>query len=281
MTAREQLGSFIGNTLLDYQEDVPWKSEFRGSSLPACQRQLMLSQFYKDEISIPRTFVQSYHFEVGRSIHRLVQATWAKQSLLWGDWQCLDRENCGSFFQNTILEKGICHRCRGPAEYVEKIIRDDDAGFTGHCDGVVWCDPFAAFLVVELKSRNHNIIKDYEGKNPYESDIYQSSAYATLIHRQYKINIAGRLILWLGKPKPRPYLSWFYPGMGDELYDSQVQAWKRSRKMIEQGDIMNVPCACAALDDVGSCPFGAICFSPNRDKLILEKHNEWFRKKCD
>ena len=272
---QQQLSEFICDNLLDVKEEVPWQADFRGSALPACQRQLMLSEFYRGEINTPRMFTQSYHFEVGRSIHRLVQNTWAKQSLLWGDWKCSDHENCGAFFQNTILEKGVCRRCGSAAEYVEKTIRDEESGFSGHCDGVVWCPSMKGYLVVELKSRNHNIIKDHEGKEPYESDIYQSSAYATLVFRQFKMPIIGRLVLWVGKPKPKPFLFWYYPGLGEDLFDAQVKERKDSLALVRDGNVKKVPGRCRFTADIGSCPFGGICFSHKRDELILEKYEEW------
>jgi hypothetical protein len=235
----------------------------------------MFAQFYENEITTPQAFDQSYHFEVGRSIHRLVQSTWAKQSLLWGDWKCLDRENCGASFQSTVLEKGKCRRCGGETEYVEKLISDVGSGFSGHCDGLVWCGALNGFLVTELKSRNHNIIKDFTDKDPYESDFYQAAAYATLIYRQFQLPIVGRLILWVGKPRPKPFLFWYYPGLGEELFDSQVRERRISQRLLAEGRVLEVPGICTSLEDVGSCPFGCICFSPKKDNLILEKYIEW------
>ena len=276
---RGLLNAFISDTLIDHQDKVPWKADFRGSTLPACQRQLMLSDFYRDEICIPRDFSQSYNYEVSKSIKRLVQATWARQSLLWGDWQCTDRENCGAFYQNTVLDKGVCHRCHGQAEYVQKIIKDESVGFSGRCDGVVWCDALNGFVVAGLKARNHNVIKEYDGKQPYDSDIYQAAAYATLISRQYKINVVGRMILWIGKPKPRPYQFWYYDGRGSDMYEAQVNARKSSQQLVAAGQIFDVPCRCRDADDVGGCPFGSVCFSPKRDDLMRSKHQEWMNKK--
>lgn len=264
------LSKFINTTLLNYQEDVLWDGSFRGASLPACQRQLMLSDFYKNQITVPQSFEDQYQAEVGRSIHRLVQATWAKQSLLWGDWKCLDREHCGVFFQNTLLEKGKCIRCGHKAEYVEKIIKHEDSGFSGKCHGVVWCAELNGYLVLKLKSRNHNVIREFGGKLPYASDCYQAAAYATLLYRQYKLPIAGRLVLWIGKPKPSPFLSWFYPGLGEDLFDSEVEERVKSLKLIEQGKILEVPGKCLGISDNRSCVFHPICFSGRRDALIQE-----------
>lgn len=277
MSIESLIGEFIDDELLDSSEDIPWKSEFRGSSLPVCQRQLMLSRFYKDEIVIKKPFVQDYNFEVGRAVHRLVQSKFAKRSLLWGDWQCLARETCGAFFQDRILEKGLCIRCGHEAEYVEKTLKHQESEFSGHCDGAIWVKALRGFLALELKSRNHNIIKDRTGEPPYDSDYYQVSAYATLLKRNFHLDIVGRLILWVGKPKPKPRLFWFYPGCGEVLFDAQVREYNESKSLVAAGKVEMVPGVCETMSDIGSCPFGAICFSPQRDQLIREKYEDWKR----
>lgn len=271
---REIINEFITRTLLDYESEEAWKYSFRGSALPICPRQLMLGTFYKKtKLSHQVSFSTRYAFHIGRAIHALAQETWAQQGLLWGDWKCLDHKHCGVNFSNVCLEGGKCVRCGSPSQYIEKLVTDEATGFSGHCDAPVYVPRLDSYIIFELKSRNSNIIT--KATEPYESDLYQVSMYATLLAKKYWLRIAGRVVLWIGKPRPRPFKFWFYEGTGEELAAQQFALKMDLDQKIKDGRILEVEGNCRTPEDADGCPFAGICLSPARDRLLEEEYKEW------
>jgi len=271
--SENELNKFLHNTLFKFEEVSEWTPRFRGSSLPICPRQIMLGKFFDGELTKTRTFEDLYNYHVGQALHVLVQRAWTRQGLLWGDWRCLDSKHCGMVFNNTALQQ--CPRCRSELVYIKKNLVDKDTGYTGHCDGVVFCEELGGYLVYHLKSRNNNVIKKKRGHNPYPNDLHRVSASATIISRKHWVPIAGRLILWLGKPSAKPYLFWYYPGRGEELYTKQAETVSKMEIVLSDKGPLAVAHLCESVEDARTCPFGPICFSPNCDKLILEKYHEF------
>jgi hypothetical protein len=278
----DSIKTFIDNSLLDFEIQEKWSYSFKGSALPCCPRQLMLGMFYKKtKFEHAVSFSTRYSFHVGRAIHALAQETWARQGLLWGDWVCEDHKNCGVKYTSTRLEGGRCIRCGRQALYIEKEIVDEATGFKGYVDAPVYVPSLDAYVIFELKSRNSNVISKAE--HPYESDLYQVSMYASLLARKYWLRIAGRVILWIGKPKPKPYKFWFYPDVGEDLADEQFKLKAELDKKIECGDIVSVEGCCVTPQDADErgCPFAGICLSPVRDRLIQEEYKGWLLGKSN
>lgn len=273
------IDNFISSSLIDYDISEDWSYSFRGSSLPTCPRQLMLGQFYKGtRLEKTVSFSTRYAFHVGRAVHALSQETWSRQGLLYGDWICSDTRHCGVKYTNTRLDRGRCIRCGQPANYIEKHLTDDVTGFSGHVDSVVYVPDLDGYVVFELKTRNSNIISKVQ--TPYDSDLYQVSMYATLLVRTYWLRIVGRCILWIGKPRPKPYKFWYFPDVGSDLADQQFKLKLDLDQKIRDGHVTDVEGLCHLQDDVSSreCPFGGICLSPVRDRLIREEYLDWLKK---
>lgn len=269
MHSRELIHNFLNESLFNVSESVPWNPSFYGSMLPICPRQLMLAELYKDKFKREQTFQERYDQEIGKAAHKLIQHTWTINGVLWGDWKCTDFDNCGVSYTDQILSK--CPRCGANLIYREKKIKDLESGFVGKCDGIVYCKELNGYLIAELKSRNTNIIKAREGQEPYPSDLYQVSAYATLISKKFWIPIVGRLVLWIGKPKYRPYQFWFYPGLGEELFKEQTRLKLDLDDKIKNNRQLEVKGRCSRIEDADGCYFAPICFSEHRDKIILER----------
>ena len=271
------IDKFISSSLIDFDINETWSYSFRGSSLPTCPRQLMLGQFYKKtKFDKTISFSTRYAFHVGRAIHALCQETWSRQGVLWGDYRCVDN-SCGVKFNNTRLEGGRCIRCGSPADYIEKHLVDIATGFSGHCDAPVFVPELDGYVVFELKTRNSNIIS--KANQPYDSDLYQVSMYATLLSRIYWLRVVGRCVLWIGKPRPKPYKFWYYDGCGENLADEQFKIKLDLDKKIKEGRVAEVEGLCKTQEDVSyrDCPFGGICLSPVRNKLIKEEYKDWQR----
>ena len=264
------MNDFIARTLIDHVAQVTEPAGFRGSGLPICPRRAALTRL-RGPAHVARTFAARYNGAVGHAIHRLVQETWAGQGLLWGDWRCTDLE-CGTTFRETRTE-GRCLRCGAPLLYLEVEVEDPGCGFAGHCNGVVWSDEHNGYLVVELNTRNESVIQRYQ--EPYWSDQLQAAAYATLLARRYWLPIAGRLVVWIGKPRPKVFKTWFYPGLGEPLYDGQVQAKLESDRRLEAGDLAGLQATCKVEADARGCPFVGLCFSPRRDQLLAEEYQRY------
>jgi len=273
--SKTDIHSFLTRTLFRDEIETEWTPRFRGSSLPVCPRQLMLGKFMDKPLKKKLPFVADYHMSVGHAIHDLVQKRWARQGILWGDWKCR-RLECGVFAKNKIMTR--CPVCNDYLLYQEKVVHDEESGFNGHCDGVVWVEELKGFVVCELKTRNSNIIKKFSNERPYESDRYQLAMYSYLIERDFWLPIAGRMIVWIGKPRPEPFLEWFYPGNGKKLYDEQVRLKMQGDKMLAEKKPLEVYGRCKEPEDVGSCPFGGICMSPKKDDLIMDMWQQWNNK---
>lgn len=152
------------------------------------------------------SFSQRYSFYAKRAIKDLIKEFWADN--LWGNWVCSDTKECGVSYNNTLLKNGRCIRCGSPAHYINKIVTDPNTGFTGHVDAIVYNEELNGYLIVKINAKNNNVILSAE--KPYESEITQITTLATVLQKQICLPIVGRVILWVGKPKPTPYKAWVY-----------------------------------------------------------------------
>jgi len=267
---------FLNQTLFDYTTEVPRTFGFNGNSYPLCPRQLMLSYIAPQKYFFSVPFNTRYNYHVGKAIAALAQETWAKQSLLWGDWKCSD-PSCGVSFKSMILNRGVCIRCGQPCDYIEKRLTDIETDFEGLVDGVVFCAELKGYLVFNLRSRNKNVIASSDA--PYAGDLFSISIHASILSQKFGLPIAGRVLLWIGKPKPKPFKFWFFDRIGDNLANSMFEVKRKLTKQIEKGDFLDVVGSCITPQDVESvnCPFGAICFSPDREALISNQLKEFFK----
>lgn len=263
---------------MDFNIEIPRAFGFRGNSLPFCPRQLMLDHINPKKHIYPVSFGTRYNYHVGQAISALAQETWAKQSLLWGDWKCSDKA-CGVTFNNMRLEKGVCIRCGEPANYLEKTVTDIETAFYGRVNAVVFCDELKGYLVFNLRSRNKNVIASSSSDAPYLGDLYEISIYAHVLSQKFGLPIAGRTLLWIGKPKPKPFKFWFFAGIGENLANQMFEVKRKLTTQIEKGDFLSIEGLCVSLSDVeaSNCPFGEICLSPNREALIQNQLKEFFK----
>jgi hypothetical protein len=267
---QDAVHKFVLSSLLENEIELPWDFSFRGSSIPICPRQLMLGTFHK-KTHKKISFSSRYSFHMRQAINALAQEFWADS--LWGDWRCSDINACGVKYKNNRLPNGKCIRCGSPAFY-EKIIKDERTGFSGHCDAIVYSDELDGYLVFEIRTRNPNVIS--RTLEPYPSEIYQVSAFATLLQRQHWLRIAGRAILWVGNSvASKSFKLWTYPGTGEELADQQFQLKLDLDQKIKEGRIFDVEGRCNSPEDTNGCPFAGICLSPVRDRLLETDYKEW------
>lgn len=272
------IDNFISNSLFNDGVKKTWSySDFRGSSLPLCQRQILLGLCHTQKTVKTIPFKDRYSYHVGRAIRSLIHEFWGNH--LWGDWRCSNTHDCGFRFNNTFLKDGKCRRCGNPAIYLEKILTDKETGFVGQCDAIVFCEEINGYLVFELNSKNRNIISN--AQEPYSSEKLQVSVFATLLSRQYYLRILGRVVLWVGKPQPDPYRFWYYPGLGEGLVEQQFSLKKDLDQKLKKGQIHEIQGICKNPQDtkIKDCPFAGICLSPVRDRLIEEEYKGWLRGK--
>jgi hypothetical protein len=246
----DTIGSFISSSLLEDQREEEWNF---GSSY-VCPKQIMYEN-HGIKTKISTSFYTRYRRSVSNAIRKVIHQTWARQGLLWGDWRCEDM-GCGVTYQNCRLEGGVCIRCGSPTHYREKKL-SDGAGFSGRCDAVVFAPSLDGYLIFKLKSRNTNIILKTD--KPYPSDIQQVSAMATLLTRQKWLRVVGRVVLWVGTPKPKPFKYWYYPDTGEDIFEEQLKRKQDVDKSIAEGKDVQGICK-AAIDAPPSCPFKDRCF---------------------
>jgi len=249
----DTVDSFITSSLMEYESEDAGRHFSFGSSFNPCPRQVMYGSV-GNGAKAKLTFYKRYRKSISGVIRKVVQRTWARQGLLWGDWRCADLK-CGVTYQNSRLEGGICIRCGSPAQYSEKIF--DDPGFRGRCDAIVFHPGMDGYLIFKLKSRNTNVILRVE--EPYPSDVCHASACATLLAREKWLRVIGRVVLWVGTPKPVPYKHWYYPGIGDEVYEDFLQRVQEVSGKMARGE--EIKGFCYTAEDVPyNCPYGKNCF---------------------
>ena len=254
----DTIDTFISQTLIGNEQEDKWKY-FLGSSY-ICPKQIMYGALGV-EAKIRTSFYTRYRRSVSKAIIKVVQQTWARQGLLWGDWKCKDL-SCGVSYPNCRLEGGICIRCGSPAYYVEKELSDVETGLSGRCDAVVYVPAHDGYLIFKIKSRNTNIILSAD--EPYPSEVLQVSAIATLLARQKWLRVAGRVVLWIGTPKPKPNKHWYFPGLGEELVDEHTGVYRSVSAAVAEGRQCDIIGKCITPSDALGCPFKDKCFGDNK-----------------
>jgi hypothetical protein len=250
------IDNFISQSVLGSEQEDNWNS-LLGISY-TCPKQIMYHKL-KVPANISTSFYTRYRRSVNKAVIKVVQQTWARQGLLWGDWKCRDL-SCGVSFLNCRLEGGVCIRCGSPAYYLEKEISEPETGLYGRCDAIVYSPASDGYLIFKLKSRNTNIILSVD--EPYPSDVHQLSAIATLLNRQSQtyIRIVGRVVLWIGTPKPKPYKHWYYHGLGEDLVDAHLKKVKDVHDLISLNRTQEIVGHCKTSHDAPFCPFKSKCF---------------------
>ena len=250
----DTIDTFISQTVIGHEQEDEW-NYFFGSGY-TCPRQMMYGAEDK-QAKITTSFYTRYRRSVNKAVSKTIQQTWARQGLLWGDWRCKDT-SCGVFYPNCRLEGGICIRCGSPAYYTEKELSDPETGRSGRCNAVVYVPAHDGYLIFKLKSRNTNII--LTAKEPYPSEIQQASTVATLLAKQKLLRVVGRVVLWVGTPKPRPFKHWYYDGLGEDLVEDQIKLKQNVDKMIAAGRSSEIIGRCSDPREAQNCPFIEKCF---------------------
>jgi hypothetical protein len=257
--------------LLEHEIQQHWTPHMQ---IPICQCQLLLTQI-KPKNKKKISFTERYNTHVTRSIRSLVQEIWLEQGILWGDFQCKD-VNCGVKFYNTRLDSNNCLRCGSPVTYLEKLVTDTSSGFSANCHAVVYSSELDGYLLFDINTRNSNIIT--KAVNPYSNVQLRNAALATILAKQ--VRIVGRVILWVGKPRPKPYKFWFYEGVGEDIAEEQFKIKADLDQKLKEGKVTEIKGCCETTNDAEerSCPFAGICLSPARDRLIEEEYKGWLRE---
>ncbi len=253
------IDNFISTTL-SQNASIPWSyKDFRTSSFPFCPRQYGLAAYNEVNNKI-LSFHQRYNYHSSCALKKTMYDFWADH--LWGDWKCSQHtEECGIYFTSTFLKSGMCIRCGGTSQYLGKKVTDIESNFSGTCDAVVFLDQLHGYVVFELNAKNNNII--YNAQEPYPSELYQVSAFASLLVKNYNLPIVGRAILWLGKSKPNPHKSWLYHGTGMEFITNEFIKKQTTDTQLSQGiPPLQLDGVCHTTDQAiaRQCPFVNKCF---------------------
>lgn len=248
------LSNFILSTLHKHEEPARAEEHL----LPFCPRKALIAKLYPSEKS--HSFQNRYNYAVSKALKNLVQRTWSQQGLLWGDWRCSDVENCGIILRGQILQR--CPRCHGELSYIKPEVTDPITGFKVKADGVVLCEEARGFVPYIISCRNAKIINQRKGMEPYESEQASLAFVAHGLSR--KVQIAGRLIVWLNKGNATPFLHWFYRDKGEDIYRVQVAAWQayQEKEGTCEGNLTKLPAVCA-----DRCPHKDLCFSKEQGAI--------------
>lgn len=267
---KQEVEQFIVDSL-NVEEQGFWHPQYKASFAPFCQRQLLLSKIVGG-IPRPIPFQQKYKDSVQQGILQTLHSTWTSSGVLWGDFRCSNTEACGIILRNQSVTK--CPRCSSKLIYMKKEVEEYETGLKAKCDAVLFVEDLGGYVACKIHTRNENTLLRYKSDSPYPSDIYTTAICATLLAP--KVKIIGRLVLWLNKAKPKPFLYWYYPDLGTSLLEEQVSLQKDLLQKIKDRTPELTVMRCKTEKDAGSCLYKGLCFRPNRDQTLISKFLEAF-----
>lgn len=137
-----------------------------------------------------------YYVNVGHSVHHTMQRYLSLGGQFLADYQCVV---CKKW--HRMSHTSIC--CKKPCDYHELTI--NYKGIVGHIDGVVKIN--GRYYIIDFKTTSVSGAKA-KLKKPGAGYVRQITAYAYLIWKQYKIRVAGVMLVFIPRDNPRRPVIW-------------------------------------------------------------------------
>lgn len=189
-----------------------------------------------EDLAMVETFGSSYYLSAGHVFHESLQR-WLGNSLhLIGDWKC-KHEDCGHIHPcQTMPPK--CQECGHPYTLYQELGGQYGRRIHWHTDGV-WVDPDTGlFYVIDFKSTSMRLIEHHrkQGLFPYSTNRFQIEAYIPMVEENYKIKIAGWMLIYA--PRDNPNYASNLVIVGDETDEERKEELKRRIDLADKGFII-------------------------------------------
>ena len=122
-------------------------------------------------------------------------------------------------------------------EDTEKVIKDKEYLFSGHCDGVLTFDDEQVLL--EIKTINSEGFKNIT--QPKEGHFYQGQAYAHFLYRQFNYNIKSILFLYVDRGSDNIDMKEFWVPVDKSVVDMILNKLKTLKDYFDRGELCPAP----------------------------------------
>lgn len=200
--ARSGAGAFLSlfrtalkSATIEEKSDPKRLVNLRCSQLPYCPRSV-LYKWASSGLMFEMDMMMHYYVNVGHSVHNTMQSYLALSGKFVADYKC---RVCKKW--HRFSTKSRC--CGKPCEYHEVLI--DYKGIVGHIDAILKVED--RYYIVDFKTTSLSGSKTKQ-KKPGNGYVRQVLAYAYLLKKQYKIEVAGSMLVFLPRDNPKNAVVW-------------------------------------------------------------------------
>jgi len=255
---------------LDFKYLEPAVYSFRGSSLPYCSVRDVLTECRKVSETLPNreiTLKNRFIMDQGSLIHELVQNILGSQGRIFGNWFC---KTCRLTVATHRTGPVHCDKCKTQARY-EEIRVQHPSGFSGSVDALIPTGN-GQFFLADLKTTDKSKFSKMEVPLSYKAQV---NAYRyCLTHAPYNLPIVGCAIVYIARDDIFKYkvMPLSDEDMSDETFEGYVRSKQESETALVTGEVSKLRGSCKDRSDSPYCPYGALCFSPMRDKILDDEY---------
>ena len=198
----------------------------RCSQLPYCPRSVLINHAHKPGL-MSLNMQGAFYVSVGTTVHTVMQSYLSQSGQFLADYEC---KECGTKY--PLSHSTEC--CGFPTSYEEVTIdvgtKNGKHGIQGHIDGILK-DSRGRYWIVDFKTAS-KAGADSKEKSPGEGYKRQVRAYAVLLKKQYKIRVAGVMLVFIPRDNPRPENIRVWESlMSDKDFEHGVLELKADKKL--------------------------------------------------
>lgn len=251
-------------------------AELRPSQLPFCAPSFWIENASKGVFRL-MSLPMAYYTSVGTTVHTVMQRYMALSNKFLADWEC---KVCGK--KTTHTHENRC--CGQLMEYEELTVavKFPEGVVSGHIDGVYRATD-GHYYIIDYKTTSLSSMAEKLKKPPlayYE----QLRCYAYLLYKQFGIQVAGIMLVFIPRDNPRKRGTWAELIDLDDLVDTIPARISRHLKwhhhvmsLVDRDEALSLA-ECKPCGD----PYCAFCeLEDKEDKLDLISRAYTFAKKSD
>ena len=259
------------------QEPVD-RPRLRGSDLPVCPMKLALDTVRENQRTQFTTFMSDFYTRVGSEYHAVIQKWFGVSGIMYGKYRC---PVCSTLYpkgseqndKEAMLGPVFCKCKKLPVccEYVElePFGTGDASSFQGHTDGVALID--GKYVVLEFKTTSTAKVTKRRKEGPDHKHVLQSTAYRRVMPKFLDMDESKwwdyMLIIYYDRANPKNNVVLCVPYDYDNFQD-EVDTFVKTLRLVKSKRYWKIKGKCESRSDEQYCPYNAMCFSPQSDKLI-------------
>lgn len=268
------------------------RPRLRGSNLPVCPVQVMLDTLRPVPRTQASTFTSDYYTRVGSTYHEVIQKWFGVSGCMYGKFRCPECQtlyplnskvednqamlgpvmcDCGSKRKHSTRKFNsklpVC------CEYVElePYGTDGASSFHGHTDGIAFINN--KYVVLEFKTTSAAKITKRRKEGPDHKHVLQAAAYRRVLPKFLEMDddlwAKTLLVIYYDRANPRNNVVCPVPYEYDK-FQAEIDTFVKTQRRIKKKLYKKIRGKCISQKDDPYCPYNALCFSPQRDKLIDE-----------